>query len=153
MIDVTFLRNYAERLKEAIDTINYKEVIVDDSQLVNMLDNIETSKKHLLFMVLPDFSNSGRNVDDIRKRTDTVILVLQKTSYSDITHDEFLDIMQETLLSAKAIETKMIADMLDYTEAGCMYMKQLNVPSISIQPVWGLAECNGWSLEFNFESD
>lgn len=153
MIDVNFLRTYAERLETAIATINYNQVIVDDSQLINFLEERTTDDNHMLFLVLPDFRNDGTNVDDIKKRTDTLILVLQKTDYSDITHDEFLDIMQETLLSAQAVEAKMISDMFDYTEAGCMYMKQLNVPSISIQPVWGLAECNGWSIEFNFESD
>lgn len=153
MIDVNFLINYSERLKTAIDSINYKEVIVDDSQLIHFLEERSLEDKHMLFMVLPDFSNSGRNVDDIKKRTDTLILVLQKTDYSSVSHAEFLQIMQETLISARAIETKMIADMFDYTEAGCLYMKDLNVPSISIQPVWGLAECNGWSIEFNFEAD
>ncbi len=153
MIDINFLKGYAERLKEAVASINFNQLIVDDSQLVNFLEERSTSDKHLLFMVLPDFTNTGTTLDNIKKQTDTFILVLQKTSYSDIDHDEFLDIMQKTLESAQAIETKMINDKLDYSDAGCLYMKQLNVGSIRITPVWGLSGCNGWSIEFNFDSD
>lgn len=153
MIDVNFLISYAERLKNTIESINYKQVIVDDSQLINFLEARTKDDKHMLFLVLPDFNNTGRHVDDMVKRADVLILILYKTDYSNITHDEFLQIMQETLLSALAIEAKMIADKEDYTEAGCQYMKMLNINSISIKPVWGLAECNGWSIEFNFEKD
>jgi len=152
MIDINFLRSYSNRLKDAIESINFAEVVVDDSQLVNMLEDISSSEKHLLFTVIPDFSTSGRHVDDIQKRADTVIMVLQKTDYSDVTHPEFLDIMQDTLVSANAIELKMIADKNDYSDEGCQYMKQLNVSSINVIPVWGYSGCNGWSLEFNFVS-
>lgn len=153
MIDVTFLRSYSERLKEAIASINFKEVVVDDSQLVKMLGDRSADDKHMLFMIIPDFSNQGRNVDDLQKKADTIIMVLQKTDYSDITHAGFLDIMQETLVSANAIEDKMIADKNDYSPTGCQYMKQLDVSSINITPVWGYSGCNGWSIEFNFVSD
>lgn len=153
MIDINFIIAYANRLKDAIASIGYAEVVVDDSQLVNMLQDISDSHKHLLFTVIPDFSNAGRNADDIQKQADTVIMVLQKTDYSSITHAEFLQIMQETLISTRAIEDKMIADKNDYSPQGCQYMKQLNVPSINITPVWGYSGCNGWSIEFNFVSD
>lgn len=150
MIDISFLRSYTKRLLDAIPAINHENVVIDDSQLVNFLSEIETADKHLLYAVIPGFSNNGSNVDNKQKQAETVFMVLQKTSYSDITHEEFLDLMQATLETANAIEAKMIEDKLDHSETGCQYMKLLNVGSISIDPVWGYAGCNGWSIEFNF---
>lgn len=153
MIDVNFLISYAERLKNAIESINYKQVIVDRDQLVKFLEERTKEDKHMLFMLIPSYGTEGKNDDDMLKRADTVIFVLQKTDYSSLKHDEFLQIIQETLMTAKAIEDKMKADKNDFSEEGCMYMKQLNVASINIDPVWGLAECNGWTIEFNFKND
>jgi hypothetical protein len=151
MIDINFIKSYSNRLKDVIDSINFAEVIIDDSQMVNFLEERSTSDEHLLFTVIPDFANAGASADNIKKQTDTFILVLQKTDYSDVSHTEFLQIMQETLISARAIETQMIKDKYDYSAEGCQYMKLLNVGSVRITPVWKMAGCNGWSIEFNFE--
>ncbi|OBQ56111.1 hypothetical protein JJL45_05140 [Tamlana sp. s12] len=152
MIDINFLRGYSTRLKDFIPAINFDKVIVDDTQMVNFLQDRSRLDNQLLFTVIPDFNPTGTNLDNLQFQSQTLMLVLYKTNYSDISHDEFLDIMQETLLTAVAIKEKMIDDKLNYTAAGCLYMKQLNANSITIKPVWGKAECNGWSIEFNFDS-
>ncbi|MFB9055080.1 hypothetical protein ACFFVB_18510 [Formosa undariae] len=152
MIDINFLKGYTQRLQDSIDAIHFNKVIVDDSQMIRFLEDRSKHDNHLLFCVIPDFNPDGKNVDDLQFKADTMFLVLNKTSYSEVNHDEFLNIMQETLLTATAIKEKMIADKFDYSAAGCMYMKQLNAQSIRITPIWAKAECNGWSVEFNFDS-
>lgn len=153
VVDITFIKNYAQRLQDAVEGISYNRVIIDDSQLIKFVEDISASDKHLLFIVIPEFQNTGNTADSARRQTETAILVLQKTDYSNNTHDEFLDIMQATLVSANAVEAKMRADKNDYSPEGCKYMKQLNISSIYIKPVYRLAGCNGWSIEFNFEND
>ena len=152
MVDVNFLINYTQRLKDAVATINYKEVIIDDSQMVNFINDRPRTDNHLLFGVIPDIPSSGTNRDNFQFKPQTLFLVLQKTDYSDVDHAEFLQIMQKTLESAKAVVDKMLEDKDDYTDEGCQYMKQLNIDSINIQPVWAKAGCNGWSIEFNFDT-
>ncbi|WP_417237189.1 MULTISPECIES: hypothetical protein [Flavobacteriaceae] len=152
MVDVTFLDNYTLRLKNAINTINYAELIVDDSQMVKFLNEVSKFDNHLLFGVIPDIPSSGTNIDNFQFRPQTMFLVLQKTDYASITHAEFKTLMQDTLMSAKAVIDKMLEDKEDYSAEGCMYMKQLNISSINLQPIWGKAGCNGWSIEFNFDS-
>lgn len=153
MVDVTFLDNYTKRLKAAVATINYCEVVVDDSQMTKFLADRSKFDNHLLFGVIPDIPSSGTNIDNFQFRPQTLFLVLQKTDYANITHEEFKTLMQETLMSAKAVVDKMLEDKEDYSEEGCLYMKQLNISSINMQPIWGKAGCNGWSIEFNFDTD
>lgn len=152
MIDITFCRNYATRLKDAIAGIKYCNVVTEVSQIVKLIKELDDDDNSMLFFVIPDFPTEGRNVDDVTERVETQILVLNKTDYGDTEHDDYLDIMQTTLEHARAVKEKMISDKADFTEEGCLYMKQLAINSIVITPELHLAECNGWNVEFSFNS-
>lgn len=150
MIDINFCINYAKRLQDAIAAINYNEVVTDPSQIHKLLQERSDADQLMLFFAIPDFKTVGTNVDNLTEDVACAILVLQKTAYSDITHAEYLQIMQRTLVAARAIKLAMINDKINYDDDGCGFMKQLNVDSISIVPELHLAECNGWSIEFSF---
>ena len=152
MIDVNFCKAYASRLKEAIAGINYNNVVTEPSQVVDLLRNRKKEDNFMLFMAIPDFYTVGDNVDNSKEQVACSIMVLAKTNYSAQNHDEYLQLMQDTLVAARAVKYKMIGDKLDYTAAGCQYMKQLNVGSINITPELHFAECNGWNIDFTFDN-
>lgn len=151
MIDINFCISYAQRLQDTIAAINYNNVVADPSQIHKLLQGRTKAEQLMLFFAIPDFQTIGKNVDNLTEDVSCAILVLHKTSYSDVNHAEYLQLMQKTLEAARAVKQAMVNDKANYDTDGCGLMKQLNVDSIKIVPELHLAECNGWSIEFSFD--
>jgi len=150
MVTVSQLKAYGAVLQSAINTIGHNKTIVDDSQLVNDLDAITPEHKHLLYLIIPSAKNDGQD-DALRKNNNVQFLVLQKTD-DTITHDAFLEIMEQTQQTALAIERHMLLSKTDPSNDGCSFMVWLQESTISIDPIWDYAECNGWTIEFSMKT-
>ena len=150
MVTVNQLKAFGAVLQDAIPAIGFNNTVVDDSQLVKDLRNITPEHGHILYMVIPSANNEG-NDDALRKNNRVQLLLLQKSDKS-ITHEAFLQVMQQTQETALEIERIMLAQKTEPSNAGCTFMVWLQESSISIDPIWNYAECDGWSIEFNMKT-
>lgn len=143
MISVNDCINLVEEFKTNIPNINYGKVVIDDSQLVKDLDHIRQADNQLLYVVIPSSSNQGSD-DALKKNNEMMFLVLQK-AYHDINHNQFLALVNETQLTAKAIEDYMLIQKGE----GCGLFHWLAGASIKIDPIWDFAGCHGWTISFS----
>lgn len=144
---VNWFRGYLQELQDEVEGINRNKIVIDDSMLTKFLDDHSTDFNALLVGVLPDFNSKAREGDDYMQSAATQLMVLVKTSYSEVNYDEFFDIFEETYLLAEEVVKKLINDSL----SGCNNLRFLNAQSITITPVWNRSSCNGWRIAFNFD--
>lgn len=150
MVTVNQLIAYGNVLQEAIPAIEFNETVVDDSQLVKDLRNITPEHGHLLYLVIPSAQNDGAD-DSLRKNNRLQFLILKKSDKS-ITHEAFLEIMQQTQETALAVERNMLSQKTHPSNEGCTFMIWLQENSIAINPIWNYAECNGWTIDFSMKT-
>ncbi len=149
MNPITWLKDYTTLLEDEFSEINSSKMVIDSSELTKRLDAHQSDFNMLLVGVVPDVSSKGTSADDYKEVFTTQLMVLKKTSYSEIDYDEFYEIFKEAYDVAKKISLKMLAD----SSSGCNGLRQLNVNSIQIIPIWNLSACNGCNILFNFDAN
>lgn len=144
---VTWLRTYLQDLETNIEGINRNRMVIDKSQLTKYLNDHQTTQNYLLIGVLPDMSGKGETADQFLLKNTTQLMVLQKTTYSEVNYEQFYKIFEDVYNVITLILNKMLSDSL----TGCNEMRMLNAQSIQIIPVWNESSCNGWKILFNFD--
>lgn len=140
------LRELLAELKTAIPGINSIIPVVDDSQLATKIENKSTADNIILVGVLPQYGRSGSNADRSKRDMAGMLLIVEKTDYSDFTDEAFIELYERTFLVADAVEKYLLTKASE----GCYNLLSfLDVNSLIIRPVWKKAGCNGYSLEFD----
>lgn len=142
------LKALLEEIKNAIPGINKSWTVVDDSQLSKKISDCDDEDNMLLVGVLPNYGTTGANADSYRDTTQSMIMVLEKTDYSDLDDDEFIDLFERTFQVARAVRNYI----LEISSEGCnSALRNIFVDSLTIEPIWKKADCNGWSINFDIE--
>lgn len=131
-------------LKAAVGAINSTMTVVDDSQLATRMQNKSTLDNIILVGVLPEYGHSGANVDSYKQNMTGQLLIVEKTDYSDLDDDQFIDLFERCYQAAEEVKKKLLA----LASTGCYPMlMMLDINSLDIYPVWKKAECNGYSID------
>lgn len=153
MLSINRLYEYLAESKSEIERIKSIKLVVDDSEIVNELDAHKESDNMILMGVIPIYDTSGSNDDAITHNNYLMFLVLEKTNYSKFKNqDERVSMWNRTHEVIKEFEEKLISDKSDSEDGKCPELKDLDVRSIRIEPVWKLGGCNGWMLTATVES-
>lgn len=148
MNTITWFKNYAQELHDTIEGINRNRIVLDDSELTKYLSEHSEADNHLLVGVMPSFTSTGSNVDEHQYKGYTQLLILQKTSYSSESYDDYIGIF-ETAFSVASLVVEKLKE--DASEGKCNFLSLLNISSIQIVPVWNKSACNGWNIIFSFD--
>lgn len=138
------LNNLLTEIKNNISAIKKTYAVVDDSQLVNYLQELYSSDNQILLGVFPDFGFTG-NVSGYRKTSVQMMMILEKADYSTLTYEEYIALFERTYQTAEAI----VRFLINKSEMGCSsLLEHIDVGGITIEPIWKKADCNGWSINF-----
>lgn len=140
------LKNILDRLQRDVPEINKNWIVVNDSHLGNSLQDMELKDNLFLVGLLPSYDTNGSDVDNYKTATFGQLILVEKTDYSELSPEMFIDVFQRTF---KVIEK--IRDLLcEYASSGCEAgLFQLDISSLKMDPIYKLSQCNGWSLEYN----
>lgn len=149
MILVSELRTYVAEKKAQLAGVNKAFVVVEKGELVKFLSDLTRDDNQILVAVMPDARSKAKDEDNISMNNALAFLFLEKTEYSVINQDEWLDIFERTQVTALEF-VKMIVD--EISTGGCDFNRYLDPNNMSIEPESGLDSCNGWSVEFYFDT-
>ncbi|VDH05861.1 hypothetical protein [Bergeyella zoohelcum] len=142
------LREFIHELKTEIKGINRAWLVIDDSQLVNTLEQREKVDNAYIIGVLPSYGTRVKHNDAYKRTLISQILILEKTDYSELTEDEFIDVFERTYQLAKKVADKLVEKISE----NCFSPElMLEIDDLNIVPVWKKGQCNGWSVEFSLE--
>lgn len=148
MNTISWFKNYLLEIQNEAIGVKRNRLVLDDSELSKYLSEHSEADNHLLVGVMPSFTSTGTDVDNHQLKGYTQLLILQKTSYSSVNYDEYLNIFEEAFEVAKAVVTKLKQDAWN---GKCKELSLLKTSSIQIVPIWNKSSCNGWNVMFNFD--
>jgi hypothetical protein len=146
MITIAQIKGYGNKLMSLIPEIKKVILVVSDSQLVEMMNDISDSENLILVAFIPSHQSDGSDVDNVQNRNSTLWLILNKIDRNE-GHDAIMDSFEKTQPTALAIQKQMLLDKSN-SSGTCSLMRQLIVNSINIDPVWALAGCDGYEINY-----
>jgi hypothetical protein len=148
MIDIEKVEQYAEELKNSISEIKTVLIVVDDSQLSSKLSKIGKDDNLILVGFIPSHKIEGNDIDAVKTRDLMLWLVLKKAARAN---DDFVSTMKECQSACKKLIKKMLEDKPMFDNK-CGLMRMLKIPSITVDPVWGLNSCDGYEIEYQLKT-
>lgn len=149
MLSVTRLKEFVVEVKATIPSINFVEMVADDSQLIKFLEERKPTDNNLFIAVLPQFNING-DEDKAKWNNMLMFFVLAKYSKKDIKNtDEYMDIFGTTQATALEFVNYLLSEKSGDNGELCGIANELIENSISVTPVWEKAQCNGWMIEID----
>jgi hypothetical protein len=149
MILVSELRKYVKEKELLLPAVNSSFVVVEKGELTSYLSSLGKDKNQIMVAVMPGARTKAGNEDNIMLNNGLGFLFLEKTDYSASKQDKWLDIFERTQLTAIEF-MRMIVD--DIFTGNCDFSQYLDPNNMNIEPESGLSGCNGWSVEFFFDT-
>lgn len=157
MLPLNRLLEYQAELCEALRNennqklFNFTTMIIDDSELANVLKERVPEDNTFLISVMPDYTMKG-DQDNTNWENILQFFILDKTDYSDHDRDEFLAVFVQTQIKAQAFVYQLLEDKANIDGVFCGFLSWLKEDSISVRPVWKMNGCNGWTVTINLDS-
>lgn len=150
MITIQELQNYAADVLGNIPEFKSKFIVIDDSQLSKVMEDISFDDNLIFVAVIPSHKMNGNDSDAAMPLDLMLFMVLNRFDRKD-GHEAFLESMSLCQNATKKLINKMIADKRDENQM-CGLMKYLQVQSISVDPIWELLGCDGYEINFQIKS-
>jgi hypothetical protein len=157
MLPINRLKEYQAELCEVLrdengkKLFNYYDMIIDDSELANVLKERVEEDNTFLISVMPDYMMKGQQ-DNEKWENVLQFFILDKTDYSENDRDAFLNIFVQTQYKASRFVYKLLEDKANEDGVFCGFLSWLKEDSISVRPVWKMNGCNGWTVTINLDS-
>jgi hypothetical protein len=149
MILIEKVEEYGTKLLNDISVIKKFLIVCDDSQLAKEVKDYTDSDNIILVGFIPSHETIGTNVDNVQDVDVMLWLVLEKND-SKGGHQATIESFKRTQLAVKAIKTQMLNDKPNFSCSNTM--KELEVASFAIDPVWGLAGCDGYEINYKLKT-
>jgi len=149
MILIDKVEEYGEKLKNDITAIRKFLMVCNDSQLAYDIKDYTDSDNIILVGLIPSNETLGTNVDDVQDLDVCAWLVLEKFDSKD-GNEVTMQTFKRTQLAAIALKKQMLTDKPNFTCSNTM--KNLEVASITIDPIWRLAGCNGYEVNYKIKT-
>lgn len=147
ILEVGHLREYTAAMQASIEEINSSYVAVTADDLSKLMNDHGAEMNTLLLSLIPDHDVTGE--PEAAQWENTVgFYLLEKTTYSDITYSERLDIFARTQRVAVKVVNKLLEDKYNNTGLFCGFLAFLVEKSVTVSPVVGLNGCNGYYIQF-----
>ena len=153
MLEVNSLKQFTAEMQGKISGINKSIVLLDDSELTNILKELKLTENCILIAIMPQYPVKG-NDDAIKWVNQLQFMILKKSADRDFkNHDEYLDMFQQTQLLMKEFVNILLMEKTGDNGDLCGLLNELVEQSILVYPVWRKAQCNGWALEIDLLSN
>jgi hypothetical protein len=151
MVDLLLIKDYADQIMQEIPEFTKSLIVMDDSQLNKIISGITTKDGFVLVGFIPSHKLEGKTADDVKTKDRSLWLVLHK-----VDRDKGLVYLFDKMVSSQALTKKLVKKMLNdsvMTDNTCGLMRMLLVPSLSIDPVWSLAGCDGYEINYELKTN
>ena len=151
MLTITNLKNYCQQVQQAIPQIKVMHMAVSSDNLVRFMNDHSVDQNTLMVALVPEHSLNGEQ-DSARWENNVGFYFLEKTDYSQHDNEGFLSIFERTQEIAMEFVRKLVVDKSENTGLFCNFLAFFNENSVQVRPVVALNGCNGYYVEFLFES-
>jgi len=147
MVDLLQLQQYLEEVKAAVPAIKTTRLVIDDTQITEIIKEIKVSDNLILLGIVPAHQVRGTSYDNVQSKDIMAFLVLKKADRKE-KHSVFITNLHKCQQAIRAVQLKLLTDMDDDENCGS-FLRQLDVGSMAIDPVWQLGGADGYEINFS----
>lgn len=137
------LKEFLVELKSEHSEIKKTIVVADEADLSKFTGDIGSEDNMILVGVVPSMSHSG-NIGSYKETPVFQIMVFEKTDYSAIDNDGYLELLQRTFLVMRKIRDYILGKV----EEGCYpFFKSLSIDGLEIDAAKHILNLNGYSMD------
>ena len=150
MLTIPRLKEFTVETKASIDSINSAHVVVTINGLNKIMRDHKKGDNILMIAIVPEHEPRG-NDDSYLWANITGFYFLEKTDYSDVNSEAYLDIFIRTQKVVKEFINKITTDK----EGGkyCGLFSMLDINTIQVSPVEALSSCNGYFVALELKTN
>ena len=148
MITPAAVKAILNEMKATIPGIKTSELVVNESQLANFVKELSEEDNNILLGIIPEAAMVG-DQDSLKWNNALLFFIFKKTSSRDVTHNDFIDIFNETLNCANQLVEILLAEKSGDNGDFCGIANELVEDSIDVQPVWNYFGCNGYLVKIS----
>lgn len=137
------LKEFLAEIKSEISEIKKIKVVSDDADITKFVGDIGTEHNMILIGAVPSYGHKGK-ISAFQMLPTFSLFVMEKCDYSAITDDEYIALLDRTLV----VMEKVRDFLLEKIEDGCYpLLNGLGVTSMDIDPAKHKADLNGWCMD------
>lgn len=149
MLLISRLREFVAECKAGIQNINAAHLVMSTDDLSKIMKEHPENKNILMVAIIPEHDIVGKE-DNTKVDNGTMFYFLEKTDYSEIDFDQYIDIFIRTQLVAKEFIEKILSD--NSQEQFCGLFQALDTINYKVSPVRALSSCNGHVVSLTFKT-
>lgn len=147
MINLRDYNNYWQRVATRIQAIGSVIPVTIDEDLAHYLSDLQEKQLPVLFVMVPESTGDGVNVDGYNDVCDGIVIIGDKY---DPQREGAVASLEQTQDVAEELKQLLLED----TAQGCQVISQIENHSMKMAPVTNLYNnFAGWLLTFRFWSD
>ena len=147
MINLRDYNNYWQRVATRIQAIGSVIPVTIDEDLAHYLSDLQEKQLPVLFVMVPESTGDGVNVDGYNDVCDGIVIIGDKY---DPQREGAVASLEQTQDVAEELKQLLLED----TAQGCQVISQIENHSMKMAPVTNLyTNFAGWLLTFRFWSD
>jgi len=149
MILINDIYQFIEIAKQQISEINRIELFADDSQLVKITRDYTTTDNILLAAIIPSHDTIGIDIDNVQYADHLAFILLAKRKDKTTTKD-----VVDNIAFVQTVVKQFVLFLLESaSNDNCHIFTNLDVNSISIDPIWDMAQMDGYSIELKTKTN
>jgi hypothetical protein len=153
MIRVKTYKHFFEHMAEAVQGISKVYTVADEQELEKFLRDLE-DKEVVLVAVIPSSDTIFSDLDNKQEQDNAVVYILKKTSDSDMTEDDLLDLRDDTQIQITELKEQLHRMAMDTDSLDPhIEMARRLVPVFHTDPEYNYLGCNGWSISFKWKTN
>ena len=137
------LKEFLVEVKSVFPEIKKTIGVADESDLAKFTGDLNTEHNMILVGVVPSIGHKG-HIGAYKETPVFQLMVFEKTDYSAIDNDQYLELLQRTLLVMQKIRDYILGKVED----GCYpFLKGVNIDGLEIDAAKHLLNLNGYSMD------
>ncbi|EHO13811.1 hypothetical protein [Myroides odoratimimus] len=149
MLLISRLKEFVAECKSDIQAIKATDIVVSTDEVAKLMKEHNEENNILMIAIVPEHDIKGKE-DSAMVDNGTIFYFLEKTDYSEVTQDGYLEVFERTQLVAKEFVEKILSDKEDNKFCGLFQHLADNVFQIS--PIKALSSCNGYFVNVSFKT-
>lgn len=149
MLLISRLKEFVAECKSDIQAIKETNIVVSTDEVAKLMKEHNEENNILMIAIVPEHDIKGKE-DSAMVDNGTIFYFLEKTDYSEVTQDGYLEVFERTQLVAKEFVEKILSDKED--NKFCGLFQHLADNAFQISPIKALSSCNGHFVNVSFKT-
>lgn len=152
MLRISRLRELMLEVKDAIEGVNYVQVIISNDDFTEFLKARVLEDNPMIFAVIPEHGLIGKE-DSVKLENYLQFFFIDKSITKNLDHDQKLDIFNKVQGTVLEFINYILEQKSDEDNQFCDIFSEFSEETMDVKTYWDGFECRGYEVSFQLKSN